>query len=122
MPEARFDGVGRIKGIYASLFCVLRRWCLSCGILQETFVLAKLLFFFLNDFVFNSKVKCSNGLGREIVFLLFPNTYLCFFPSSTLSLVVLLSDILTIPKLFLLFKDCDTDSFDMLCQSVTCSH
>lgn len=40
-----------------------------------------------------------------------------FFSNSTLSLVVLLSDILTIQKLLLLFKDCGTDSCDVLCQS-----
>lgn len=101
MSEARPDGVGRIRGIYTSLFCVLRRRRLSCRVLQETFVQAKLLLFF-SDFIFNSKVNCSNGLGREIVYLFFfPNIYLwcfVFFLNSTLSLVVLLSDIFNYSK------------------------
>lgn len=76
------------------------------------------------EFMFNSKVICSNGLGREVVYLLFFFSFIFFLPDRYLwfvffslnpapSPVVLLSDILTIQKLLLLFRDCDTDSCDM---------
>lgn len=83
------------REIHASLLCVSRALSLL-WILKETFVQAKLLLVVLVFFyylVVNLKVNCSNGLGRKMVSLVFPDIYLCLFSNSTSSQVVLLSDI-----------------------------